>query len=281
MRLLRHVAVTIGGSVARFANLERSFKRRRPVPVSRHILARIEGLEKRLSHIEPLASVPAISPEAITHLHAQLSGSSEDILVLRRNIDRTQRRSAARAEALDAQIRLMQRWMSARIDAVVEAKMAELDKRLSGEFEQIRRRTVDLLAGTLESALLARISAIENNLVEQSQAIALIREKLLKTDDTLKRLLHSMEEICARAESRTKIPAGRAAFNFPSSAAATFAAVPGARFAAPYQLPPRDPNALEHEGGVRIPRSRHRSRTRRMAAESVLGFAVAGIPLIH
>ena len=100
---------------------------------------------------------------------------------------------------------LVEQQVPAHIEASVNAKMAELEQKLRGEFQEIHHRTVDAFVETIESRVVGRITALETSLVEQSQSIVSLREKSLKTDDNLQRLLDAVEKLCARAQAQVQI----------------------------------------------------------------------------
>ncbi len=87
----------------------------------------------------------------------------------------------------------------------MNAKIEELEHRLRGQFTEIHHQTVDTFVETIERRVVGRISAIENSLVEQAHSIVSLREKSLRTDDNLQRLLEAVEKLCGRAEIQAQI----------------------------------------------------------------------------
>jgi hypothetical protein len=125
--------------------------------------------------------------------------------------------------------------------------MADLENRLRGEFREIHYRTVDAFAEAIESRVVGRINKLENSLIEQAHSIVSLREKSLKTDDNLNRLLEAVERLCARAETQAQIP-----LIHPETAPAAPAVAPVAStsavpevMATPVALPPVDPTPIE------------------------------------
>ena len=124
-----------------------------------------------------------------------VSSQSEDIAALREDIQRIERRNAEQIEAFGQKVVMLERQVPAHIETSVNAKMAELEERLRGEFRDIHYRTVDAFAETIENRVVGRITALENSLIEQSHSIVALREKSLKTDDNLTRLLEAVEKL--------------------------------------------------------------------------------------
>ncbi len=211
-RLLRKIAVTIGAGLATGFSLgAASRKMRRPSPNLTPVLTRIEDIETRVARVE-LAPVPAVpSPEEIDALSTLVSTQSEDIATLRQTIERIEHRNAEQAEAFEQKLAQVEQQVPAHIEASVNAKIAELEEKMRGEFQEIHHRTVDAFVETLEQRVVGRIAALENSLVEQSNSITALREKSLKTDDNLQRLLEAVEKLVTRTEAQAQIVAAKLA----------------------------------------------------------------------
>jgi hypothetical protein len=205
-RLLRTIAVTIGAGLA--VGLGRKLAARRTSPSAAHltpILDRLDDIENRVAAVESSPSTPALpAPEEIEAIGTLVSSQSEDIATLRQDILRIERRNAEQVEAFGQKVALMERQVPASIEASVNAKMAELEQKLRGEFHDIHYRTVDAFSETIEKRVIGRINALENNLIEQSRSIGTLREKSFRTEDHLQKLLEAVEKLCARAEAQTQ-----------------------------------------------------------------------------
>jgi hypothetical protein len=179
----------------------------RPAPSLYPLLDRIENIETRVKRVEltPSPIVPP-APEEIEALGTLVSSQAEDIAGLRHDILEIERRNAGHVEVFGHKIALLERQLPIQIEAGVAAKMTELEHRLRGEFQDIHYRTVDAFADTIEKRVVNRINLLENSLIEQSHSIAALREKSLRTDDNLQRLLQAVEKLCERAESKSQIP---------------------------------------------------------------------------
>lgn len=203
-RLLRNIAVSIGAGLA--SGLHRRRPATRPAPTSYPLLDRIEEIESRVTRVE-LAPVSIVSPapEEIEALGTLVSSQAEDIATLRQEIGLIERRSAEQVEAFGQKIALLEHQVPVQIEAAIAARMTELEQKLRGEFREIHYQTVDAFAETIEKRIVNRINLLENNLIEQSHSIKELREKSLRTDDNLQRLLEAVEKLCARAEARSQI----------------------------------------------------------------------------
>jgi len=206
-RLLRNIAVTIGAGLAAGIGLRLASRQpRRSAPNLHPILSRLEAIESRVSRVEfaPSLLTPQ-APEEIAALGTLVSSQSEDIALLREDILRIERRNTEQAEAFGQKVALLEQLVPSQIEASVTAKMAELERKLRGEFQDIHHRTVDTFADTIEQRVIGRIVAIENSLIAQSHSIGALRDKSLKTDDHLQRLLEAVEKLCQRAETQSQI----------------------------------------------------------------------------
>lgn len=206
-RLLRHIAVTIGAGLATgigIASVSRK-PRRRAAPSFAPVLTRIEDIETRVARVEKLPAPVLPSPEEIEALGTIVSSQNEEIASLRETIERIEARNAEQVEAFAKKLALVEEQVPAHIEAAVDARIADLEHKLRGEFEEIHHRTVDAFAENIEKRVVDRIRSLESSLAEQSQSIAVLREKSLHTDDNLQRLLDAVEKLCARAESQAYI----------------------------------------------------------------------------
>ncbi len=205
--LLRSIAVGIGAGLAVGIGSRLAARQsRRPTSNLNPILDRLEDIESRVKRVELTPSVgPPPAPEEIEALGTIVSFQSENIASLRQDILRIERRNAEQVEAFGQKVALLEQQVPVHIEASVSAKMAELEHRLRGEFNEIHYRTVDAFAETIEKRVVGRITALENSLIEQSHSIVSLKEKSFRTDDNLNRLLDAVEKLCARAETQSNI----------------------------------------------------------------------------
>ncbi len=206
-RLLRNIAVSIGAGLATgFGRAASSRQPLRPAPSFYPLLTRLEDIESRVTRVElaPSALV-APDPEEIAALGTLVSSQREDIASLRQDIQRIERRNAEQVEAFGQKAALLEQQVSMHIETSIStSRITELEQKLRGEFQDIHHRTVDAFAATIERRVVGRIAALENSLMEQSQSIASLHEKSLKTEENLQRLLEAVEKLCARVEANSQ-----------------------------------------------------------------------------
>jgi hypothetical protein len=277
-RLLRYLAVKVGAGLA--IGLTRTPPMRQPrrqAAQLKPILTRIQEIESRVRRVE-LAPPPKfdVSGEEIAALGTLVSSHKEDIADLHEAILRAEHRNAEQVEAFEQKVALVEQLLPAHIDACVDAKMAELEQRVRDEFQEIHYRTVAAFDASIESRLVGRITALETTLVEQSQALVSLREKSLKTDDNLQRLLAAVEKLCARAEAQAQM-AMVAPPPVPESPNATVPESPKAQ----ESLPPDSQPAFRRADAAREPESAfagaYRSFQQPRRAMQTVGVAILGI----
>jgi hypothetical protein len=282
-RLLRNIAVTIGAGLA--VGLSRKAVRRLHTPAVnlRPILTRLDEIEHRVTCVEHAPPrVLAPTPEEIEALGTLVSSQHEDIEDLRRQICATERRNVEQVEAFGKKLAVVEQQLHLRIDAQVGGRMTELEQQLRGEFEQIHARTVDAFVQTIESRVIGRIGALENNLVTQAEAITALREKTTKTDENLMKLLAAVEKLCDRAETRAQVPVvtpPAPAETLESFAAHYQRAITQTEIALPDPEPKPEPQ-LQHAAyaGARTTSFR---REMQSFGLSLIGLAILGLRLIR
>ena len=282
-RLPRNIAVTIGAGLA--VGLSRKAVRRLHTPAVnlRPILTRLDEIEHRVTCVEHAPPrVLAPTPEEIEALGTLVSSQHEDIEDLRRQICATERRNVEQVEAFGKKLAVVEQQLHLRIDAQVGGRMTELEQQLRGEFEQIHARTVDAFVQTIESRVIGRIGALENNLVTQAEAITALREKTTKTDENLMKLLAAVEKLCDRAETRAQVPVvtpPAPAETLESFAAHYQRAITQTEIALPDPEPKPEPQ-LQHAAyaGARTTSFR---REMQSFGLSLIGLAILGLRLIR
>src|SRR5579862_564000 len=168
-RLLRSIAISLGaGLAAGFGKALVSRPARRPAPSLHPILTRLEDIESRVTRVELApATVDIPPPEEIEALGTLVSSQSEDIASLRQDIQRIERRNTELVEGFGQKVALLEQHVPMQIEASISAKMAELEQKLRGEFQEVHHRTVDAFADTIENRVVGRIAALEASLIEQ------------------------------------------------------------------------------------------------------------------
>lgn len=274
-RLLRNIAVSIGAGLA--IGLKRRTPRSlvRPSPNFNPILERLDTIENRVARVELSPPPPIITPapEEIEAIGTLVCSQAEDIAALREDLAKIERRNIEQAEAFGQKIAALERQVPVTIEAAIAARMAELEHRLRGEFQDIHYRTVDAFAETIENRVINRINHLENNLIEQSHSILALREKSYKTEDNLERLLHAVERLAERAEERMPVPVTV----IPQTLPAPEPGAPPPVHQEPALEIDRQPEPVLHE---QHPPGKHR-RAFEPIGVAILGLAILGFRLIR
>jgi len=299
-RLLRNIAVTIGAGLALGVGRKLTHRpTRRSTPNFHPILSRLEDIEGRVARFElaPPPRFDAPAPEEIEALGTLVSSQSEDIASLRQDIQRIEHHNASMAEAFGQKVALLEQQVPIHIETNVAARMTELEQRLRGEFQEIHHRTVDAFADTIEQRVVTRINSIENSLIEHSHSIVSLREKSLKTDEHLQRLLEAVEKLCIRAESKSQIallaaeppadlrerPLPQAPGDVPAPAETLHNPLPEPNFEVHAAPPPEPQPEFEPEyAPARNGTGEHSSRgTIKPMGMAILGLAILGLRLFR
>src|SRR5579871_6004223 len=129
-RLLRRIAVTIGAGLA--AGIGRKLVTRQIFRVAPDpsILLRLDEIESRVSRVEIAPQmVSSPSAEEIEALSTLVSSQREDIVALRQDIQRIERRNAEQAETFGQKVALIEHQLPAHIETSVNSKMADLEEK--------------------------------------------------------------------------------------------------------------------------------------------------------
>ena len=78
--------------------------------------------------------------------------------------------------------------------AVIDASVQELETRLQRDVSNIRSETIQAVSQTIETTAVRRISALEQSLTGQSEAIEGLRQKLVANDQHMEKLLATVKQ---------------------------------------------------------------------------------------
>ena len=194
--VLKTLALSFGGGLALGAGLrltQGSARARREPDVDLDpVLARLKNVESRIVAMEasPRAPSAAAAPAAslaektLSAFESRLAAQFGDVEQLRgeiRNIDQ-------RLGDLDAHIPVI-------IQSTVDVRFQEVERKLQHDFEEAQNRSMAAFVDTLQSAVVERITALETNLADQSQAIGKLRDTSLRTDESLQKMLVGIERL--------------------------------------------------------------------------------------
>lgn len=234
--VLKTLALSFGGGLALGAGIRLTqgpAKSRRGEPGVEGVnldplLARLKSVENRIVNmetvrVEPAAvkPVPSVIPEKLAVFESRLAGQLTDLERLRGQV----RRVDERLIELDSQLpvivqstvdvrfqeaeRKLQHDLGSQLPVIVQStvdvKFQEAERKLQRDFEEAQSRSMTAFVETLQTKVVERISTLETNLAEQSQAIGKLRDTSLRSDENLQKMLAGIERLVD--QSRTPQPA--------------------------------------------------------------------------
>jgi uncharacterized coiled-coil protein SlyX len=205
--VLKTLALSFGGGLALGAGIRltqgAAKSRREPGVDLDPLLSRLKNVESRISEMESDASVHVESPvsaaplpsevlgQSLVAFEARLASQLNDVEQIRGDIRRVDERLAD----LDSQLPVL-------VQSSVEVRFQEVERKLQHEFEEAQSRSMAAFVDTLQSKVVDRISTLETNLAEQSQAIGKLRDASQRSDENLQKMLVGIE----RLVDQTKAP---------------------------------------------------------------------------
>ena len=204
--VLKTLAISFGGGLALGAGIRLtqgpSKSRLEPGVDLDPLLSRLKDVESRISGMEvesatrtetPIPQVPLpteVLGKTLMAFEARLASQLNDVEQVRGDIRRVDERLAD----LDSQLPVL-------VQSTVDVRFQEVEKKLQQGFEQAQARSVAAFADTLQSKVVDRISTLENNLAEQSQAIGKLRDASQKSDENLQKMLAGIERLVNQSKA--------------------------------------------------------------------------------
>jgi len=125
---------------------------------------------------------------------SRLASQLNDVEKIRDDVRRVDERLAD----LDSQLPVL-------VQSTVDVRFQEVERKLQRDFEEAQNRSMAAFAETLQSKVVDRISTLETNLAEQSQAIGKLRDSSQRSDENLQKMLAGIERLVD--QTRTPPPA--------------------------------------------------------------------------
>ena len=144
--------------------------------------------------LEALAGRQATQANALSRRLEEIQGK------LHSEIEAGDRRSHDQIASFAQELKKLDSRFSGEIDAAIGARIGQLNAKLEKELQQAQDRTLEALVQTIDTKVVQRISDLENSLVGQSEAIGGLRDKSLRTDQNMQKLLLAVERLCDQAE---------------------------------------------------------------------------------
>jgi uncharacterized coiled-coil protein SlyX len=165
------------------------------------LLARLKSVESRIVRMETTAPASAAAPapsspvveKTLAAFESRLAAQFNDVQHLRGEIRGVDRRLVA----MDAQLPVI-------IQSTVDVRFHEAERKLQQDFEEAQSRSMAAFVDTLQTRVVERISTLESNLAEQSNAIGKLRDTSLRTDENLQKMVAGIERLVD--QSRTSQP---------------------------------------------------------------------------
>jgi len=155
------------------------------------LLARLKSVESRIVRMEttaPASAAPAepspVVEKTLAAFESRLAAQFNDVQHLRGEI----RGVDQRLVAMDAQLPVI-------IQSTVDVRFHEAERKLQQDFEEAQSRSMAAFVDTLQTRVVERISTLESNLAEQSNAIGKLRDTSLRTDENLQKMVAGIERL--------------------------------------------------------------------------------------
>lgn len=210
--VLKTLAISFGGGLAIGAGIrltQGAAKPRRESDIDLDpLLSRLKNVESRISEISlessarvetPVSSQPLPSEvlgQTLMAFEARLASQLNDVEQVREDIRRVDERLAD----LDSQLPVL-------VQSSVDVRFQAVERKLQQDFEESQTRSMAAFVDTLQSKVVDRISTLETNLAEQSQAIGKLRDASQKSDENLQKMLVGIERLVDQTKAPPPAPA--------------------------------------------------------------------------
>ena len=210
--VLKTLAISFGGGLAIGAGIrltQGASKPRRESEIDLDpLLSRLKNVESRISEIAlesttrvetPVSSQPLPSEvlgQTLVAFEARLASQLNDVEQVREDIRRVDERLAD----LDSQLPVL-------VQSSVDVRFQAVERKLQQDFEESQTRSMAAFVDTLQSKVVDRISTLETNLAEQSQAIGKLRDASQRSDENLQKMLVGIERLVDQTKAPPPAPA--------------------------------------------------------------------------
>jgi uncharacterized coiled-coil protein SlyX len=205
--VLKTLAISFGGGLALGAGIRLTQgparPRREPNLDLDPLLSRLQTVESRIvemesgARVEPTPAGPLptdVLGKTLVAFEARLAAQVNDVSQLRDDIRRVDQCLAD----LDAQLPVL-------VQSTVDVRFQQAEEKLRHDFEEAQSRSMTAFVDTLQTKVVERISTLEVNLAEQSQAIGKLRDASARSDENLQKMLVGIERLVD--QSRASPPA--------------------------------------------------------------------------
>ena len=207
--VLKTLAISFGGGLALGAGIRLTQgpakSRREPEVDLDPLLSRLQNVESRIGEMESGVSGEAVSSgplpsevlgKTLLAFEARLASQVNDVEHLRDDIRRVDQCLAD----LDSQLPVL-------VQSTVDVRFQQAEKKLQHDFEEVQSRSMTAFVETLQTKVVERISTLEVNLAEQSQAIGKLRDASARSDENLQKMLVGIEQLVDQSRASPPAPA--------------------------------------------------------------------------
>jgi uncharacterized coiled-coil protein SlyX len=207
--VLKTLAISFGGGLALGAGIRLTQgpakSRREPEVDLDPLLSRLQNVESRIGEMESGVSGEAVSSgplpsevlgKTLVAFEARLASQVNDVEHLRDDVRRVNQCLAD----LDSQLPVL-------VQSTVDVRFQQAEKKLQHDFEEVQSRSMTAFVETLQTKVVERISTLEVNLAEQSQAIGKLRDASARSDENLQKMLVGIEQLVDQSRASPPAPA--------------------------------------------------------------------------
>jgi uncharacterized coiled-coil protein SlyX len=207
--VLKTLALSFGGGLALGAGIRltqgAAKSRQEPEVDLDPLLSRLQNVESRIVEMESTVSIqPAptgplpsdVLGKTLVAFEARLAAQVNHVGELRADIRRVDQCLAD----LDSQLPVL-------VQSTVDVRFEQAEQRLRHDFEEAQSRSMTAFAETLQTKVVERISTLEVNLSEQSQAIGKLRDASVRSDENLQKMLVGIERLVDQSRASPPAPA--------------------------------------------------------------------------
>lgn len=226
--LLKGLALTVGGGVALAVGIKMG--QGSPAqpssdaagPSLEPVLDRLDVIESRMGQVESaLAEAPVLDHESghvvSGHFENRLSSQVSEIETLRKDIRGVEQRSAERLTKFGETVEDLQSRLPVLVEQTVGSCFHHIEERLHREIEETHTRTLESFVDNIQTKVVQRISAFENDLAGQAEAMNQLREYSQKTDQNMQRLLVGVDRLASEIARKTDNPVAAANVREPAA----------------------------------------------------------------
>jgi TolA-binding protein len=175
------------------------------------VLDRLESVEGRIVQVETALAHPPAAPDVVMPevgiLHQQIVTHDHELENLRNDIRTIDERSSQTLEEIGKTVGALESKLPSMIEATATPRISQMEERLRTEIEENQARAIETLVDNLQTKVVQRISALENDFSGQSEAINQLRDYSLKTDLNMQRLISGVDRLAAEISKRSEVPA--------------------------------------------------------------------------